>query len=574
MQKLTYRNALFAGVFGLAAAAAVGAVPAATRAADANLNLDNISLTLGGTTYKIPHLELKGASLSALEIGALLSGDEKTVDGRLARLDAKRLVIPRLTTERKIGDTTERAAYRDVVAEGLAGGRIELLRAAGGEQTVEGPDGRSQRYLWGASLMKGVDLRQLAHLAAALRLDPQEPLKPVIDEESVESLTMEDKAEQATVKTGRILLAGVKGRALPAPLAQLLERLGRLDPDKTEADPALLKDVLDAAASFDVSAAEVRDIVATGKGEPADKPYAIKAGRIAASKVSGAAIGDFALEDFSLASSDGGLIGLRRFGLRDAKFASLLDAPFPQLGHVELKGLEADLPDERIGDGSRLKFSLAGVEATFGDFREIAPTKLSAHMDRLAIDLAARGEAPSTAQFLALGYKDLDLSAALAGEWREKTQEAVFAPLRVEGKDMGAATLKMTFGNVSGAVFSSMAIVSKAAALAASLRSVELTLEGGGLVDRLLALEARQQKGSVEKARAEYARGANLAVAAVLGGGDKARKIADAVSAYILRPKRLQLRLASAKGVNALDAVSRQPAEILESVEVEAVAER
>ncbi len=573
MQKLISRSAIFSALLGLAAAA-VGAAPAGTRAAESDLSLDNLVFSLAGVTYKIPHLELKGASLSALELAQLFNGDEKAVDGRLARLSAKSLVIPALTTERKVADTTERAVYRDVAAEGIVGGRIATLKAGGAEQTVENSGGRAQRYVWGASLARGIDLRQLAHLALAARLDSQEPLKPLIEEDRVESLTVEDKAGGMTAKMGPLTMTGVKGRALAAPPAALLERLQKLDPDKTEADPALLKDLIEALAAFDVGAVEVRDVTASGKGEPAEKPYSVKVGRIVAGKIAGAMVGDFALEDFSLQSSDGGLLSVTRFGLRDAKLASLLDAPFPQLARVELKGLKADLPDARIGEASRMKFSLSDVEANFGDFREIAPTKLSARMDRLAIDLAARGEAPSTAQFLALGYRDLDLSAALAGEWREKTQEAVFAPLRVEGRDMGAATLKVTFGNVSGAVFSSMAIVSKAAAMAASLKSVELVLEGGGLIDRMLTLEAKEQKASVEKARAEYAKGAGLAVASVLGGGEKAKKIAEAVSAYIMKPKRLQLRLASPAGVNALDAISRKPGEILESVDVEALAER
>lgn len=574
MQKLISRKVLFGGALALAGAAAMTVLPRTTRAADGALSLDNLSFTLGATIYKIPHLELKGAALSALELAGLFSGDEKAVDARLARLAGKSLVIPALTTERKAGDAIERATWRDVVAEGITGGRIASLRAAGAEQTVERADGRSQRYVWGASQARGVDLRQFAHLAAAVRVDPQEALKPLIDEESIDSLVMEDKGERLTVKTGRLLLSGVKGRALTAPPGQLFERLEKLDPDKTDADPTLLKDLIEAVAAFDVGALEVKDLSAAGKGEPADKPYTITAGRIAASRIAGAGVGDFAVENFALQSSDGGRVAFGRFGLRDAKLASLLDAPFPQLSFIELKGLDADLPDGRMGEASRMKFSLADIEGRFADFREIAPTKLSARLDRLAIDLAARGEAPSTAQFLALGYRDLDLSAALAGEWREKTQEAVFAPLRIEGRDMGAATLKVTFGNVTGAVFSSMALVSRAAALAASLKSVELTLEGGGLVDRLLALEAKQQKGSVEKARLEYARGAGLAVAAVLGGGDKAKKIADAVSAYILKPRRLTVRLASERGINAFDAMARKPADILESVEVEAVAER
>lgn len=571
MPTFNSRNAICGGALALTGVMAIVAPP---RAAESSLSLDNLAFTLGATTYKIPHLELKGAAVSALDAAALFTGDAKTVEDRLARFAAKSVVIPSLSTERRSGDTVERATYRDLVAEGVAGGRIASLRAAGAEQTVERPAGELTRYVWGASHAKGVDLRQLTRVATAVRVDPQEALKPLIEEESVDSLSVTDKDERSAVRTGRLVMTGVKGRALAQPLPQLVERIGKLDPDRTEADPTLLKDVIEALASFDVGSIEAHNVLASGKGEPADKPYTIKVDRFAASRIAGAGVGDLAVENFSLQSSDGGRVAFGRFGLRDAKLASLLDAPFPQLSHIELKGLDADLPDGRMGEASRMKFSLTDVEANFGEFREIAPTRLSARLDRLAIDLAARGEAPSTAQFLALGYRQLDLSAALAGEWREKTQEAVFAPLRIEGRDIGAATLKASFGNVSGAVFSSMAIVSKAAALAASLKSVELTIEGGGLVDRLLTLEAKEQKGGVEKARAEYAKGANLAVTAALGGGDKAKKIGEAVSAYIMKPRKLQLRLASDKGVNAFDALARKPAEILESMEVEAVAER
>lgn len=573
MQKLGNRYAAVAGVLGLAAFAAFSAPGILALAADGGLALDNLTFTLGATTYKIPHLEVEGANLAAADLTALFSGDEKTVDGRLARLTAKRLTIPSLTTERRVGDAIERTAYRDVSAKDVVGGRIAEMRAGMVEQTLEKPDGAGQSFLWSGGVLKGVDLRQIAHVILATRVDSREALKPLIDEESVETLTMTDKNGRLTVKTGRFAVSGVKGRALAAAPAQLLDRLQRLDPNKAEADSMLLKDLIDAVASVDVGAFEIRDIVASGKGEPAGAPYAVKLGRIAAGRLANAAIGNLSLENFALTASDGGRVALERFDLRDARLASLFDAPFPQFGHIGLTGLSADVPDARL-DSSRMKFSLARAEANFMEYREIAPTKLSARLDQFAIDLAARGEAPSTAQFLALGYRDLDLSAALAGEWREKTQEAVFAPVRVEGKDMGAATLGVTFGNVSSAVFSSMAIVSKAAGLASSLRSVDFTLDGGGLVDRVLALEAKQQKTSPDKARADYAKAAGIAVTAIFGGGDKARKIADAVSAYIMKPKRLTVRLASPGGVNALDALARRPADILEGLEVQAVAER
>jgi hypothetical protein len=544
------------------------------RAAETDIALDNLAFAIGATNYRIPHLELKGAALSAAELAALFTGDEKALDARLERLTAKSLVMPLMTAETRTGDTVERAAYRDLKAEAIVAGRIGVARLSGVEQTVEKPGGESQSYVWGASTSKGVDLRQLAHIRLATRADPTEALKPVIEEERVESLILEDRARKMTVKTGVLAVTGVKGRALSAPPALLLEKLERRDSGAPPDDPAVLAYFIDALASLDVGSLEASGLAIAGKGEPAEKLYSVTIGRLAVNRIAGAVIGDLSLEDFALSSSDGGKLSLERFGLREARLASLVESAYPQLGHIEAKGLAADLPDIRTDDSSRMKFSLAGVEADFANFREIAPTKLSVRLDRFAIDLAARGEAPSTAQFLALGYRSLELSAAFAGEWNEKTQEAVFAPVRFEGKDIGTAELKVTLGNVSGAVFSSMAFVSKAAALSALAKSLELTLEGGGLIDRLLALEARERKTPAEKARAEYAQAVGILVTDLGGGGEKAKKIGEAASAFIIRPKRLRLKLASDKGINALDALAKKPGDILESLEVEATAER
>lgn len=574
MRKFLSKNAASALLLPIFAAAAALLAPlGAPRAAGNNLALDNLTFTVGQTTYRIPRLELTGATLSPEELAELFKGDEKAVDGRLARFSAKSLIIPALSAESKLGEETQRLQYRDVRAEDIQAGRIGSLRAAGAEQTFERAQGGPLRYVWGASRAKGVDLRQLVHMTLAVRLDPKEALKPLVEEESVESFALEDVGQRFALTTGRIAATGVRGRALPAPAAQLLGRLEKYDADKPDADPALAKELVDALASVDADSFEIRDIAAHGKGAPAEKPYSAKVGRIAANRIAAATIGDFALDDFSLQASDGGVISLKRLGLRDARLASFIDKPLPLIGHMEIKGLDGDLPDPRLGETSRMQFRLAGAEVDSLNFRESAPTKFSARMDDLSIDLAARGEAPSTAQFLALGYRRLDLSAALAGEWREKTEEAVFAPLRLEGKDMGSVTLDVTFGDVSSAVFSTIPVVAKGAALASSLKAVSLTVEGGGLVERILAFEAKQDKKSLETVRADYAKSAATAATSLLGGGEKAKSIADALAAYIMKPKTLHVRLSSRSGIGALDVMGRSVPDLLQAMEVEAAAD-
>ena len=557
----------------LGAGLAAAALFAAARAAEDKIALDNLTVMIGATTYRIPHVEIEGSSLPAGELAKLIDGDDAAIDARLARFSAKRLQASQITTESKLAAQTESGAYRDIVLEDIVAGRVGVVHSAGGEDKVESASSGAERYQWGPIVSKGVDLRQLIRVARSTRFDKSEAIKPLIDEETIESATWESSRDNLVVRMGRIALTGAKGRALPMPPAKLFERLDKADQLKDGEDAALLRDLVDALASLEAASMEMRDITGSGKGETAEKPYSFKIGRAAAANLANAAVGDFAIEDFALNSSDGGRIALRRFGLRDLQLSTLADSAFPRLAHIEIKGLAADLPDPKTGEAAHMKFRLDAAEGDFSNYRDALPTKFSTRLDRLAIDLESRGEAPSTAQFIALGYRDLAFSAVSAGEWSEKTSDFVFAPTRIEGKDMGAADLSLTLSNVSGAVFSPVAALSQAAALAISVKSLDLTLTGGGLVDRLLALEAKRQKTSVEKARADYAKTAAAAVLEIGGGGANAKRIADAVAAYILKPKRLHLRLSAQNGVNALDALAKKPGEILESVEVEASAQ-
>lgn len=565
------RRALFVATFVVPLFA--GAVSGAGAPAPQNLSLDNLVFSRGGATYSIAHVEVEASSVAAAEFAQLFAdADSATIERRLAGFAARRVTIPSLSVETKTGVRSEKAAYRDIVFENIAGGRIGAMRAAHGEQSVEQPERLSQRYTWDRISAAGVDLRQLLHLNGSTRVDGAEPLKLLLDEEIMESARFEDVRDGFVATTGRVRLAKVSARALATPAAQLLERLGRLDPSKPESDATLSRELLDAMASREIGALELRDLALSGRGEPAGRPYGAKLARLGVTRVAGAVVGEIAAEGFSLAASDGGVLSTERVALRDLAVAPMLEGAYPRFSHVEAKALAADLPDPKTSGESRIKFSVAAIEADFSNIVDAWPTRFSTRLDHFAVDLAARGETPATAQFHALGYRALDLSAAASGEWREASGDFALGPTRVAGKDMGALGLEATLGNVSRATFSAAPLVSRAAALAVTARSVELTLDDAGLIERLLALEAKDQKTPLDKARADYARAAGAAVAELAGGGEKARRIGDALGAFILKPKRLRLRLSAPRGVNALDLMTRKPADIVESLDIEAVA--
>ena len=153
---------------------------------------------------------------------------------------------------------------------------------------------------------------------------------------------------------------------------------------------------------------------------------------------------------------------------------------------------------------------------------------------------------------MALGYRDIALSGDIAGVWREEARAFEIERARVDAKDMGAVTLQASFGNVGASVFSSSPIVSRAAMLTATVTRLEATVEGGGLIDRVLAEEARSSGGDVAKLRADYARDAGAAINASLDGGEKAHRIGEAVTKFLNHPTRLRINLISPKGVGAM----------------------
>ncbi|MGJ0453192.1 MAG: hypothetical protein ACR65T_08205 [Methylocystis sp.] len=553
----------------------VGFAAPSPGAGEKSLTLDNLVITLGATTYRIPHIEIEGASLPPAELAKFFMNGGANAAALLARISARRIAVPSMSSESRNDLRVERAAYRKLLFENVVSGRAASVRGDGGEETIESTKGGVQRVYWGASVAKGVDLAELARLALSTRGDANEPLKPLVEEEIVESSRLEDASANLVLTTGRLKIEGVRGRALQTAAGKLVERFETLNPAKPEDDPALMRDVLDALQSFEAASIDVDDVVAAGKGEPAGKPFTAKIARAGLRKVAGAGAGEIFFDDFSLAASDGGHLSVKRFALNEVQLAPVLEgAAYPKLARIELRGVAADLPDSKTSETSRMKFSVENASATFDNFHATTPTKFSGRIDNFVVDLSARGETQTTAHFLALGYRELALSGLAAGEWREKSSEAALEPVAIDAKNMGVARLSALFGNVSSAAFSSSPLISRAAMLTTSIKSIDLTLEGDGLVDRVLALEAKEQKTSVDKARADYAKAAATAIAALGGAGANAKRIADAVSAYIEKPKRLHLRFVSPRGVTAIDALARKPSEILESLEVEASADR
>lgn len=525
--------------------------PAPAAAADATL--DNLTLAVGATTYRIPRLTLEGGDPQAIA-GVFRSGDAG-IDARLAGLSAKRIVIPELFTETRVGDLVERARYRDVILTDVVDGRIAVAHATAAEQTIVQPGGRAARLDWRGLSFRGVDLRQLAHVVAPGAASSGEPPQLLLAEETIDSVVYESMSGDVTVRAGRLTLVGLKARPPVAPAAPPQNGPGQL-----------------ARAAGDVAFErfEAQNLAVEGRVADEPTPFSLRIGRIALRGLANATLTDATLDQVALTPSAGGTATLAQLELRDAAAPTLLDGGPPRLGHAGLKELAVDLPSPQSGPDSRLRFRLAGAHLDLANYRERLPTKFALGVERLFVDLAARGDAGLAAPLRALGYREVDLSASAAGGWDEKTSDVVVAPIRLAAPEMGAATLAATFGNVSALAFSSSAPVSRAAAAAASVKSLELTLDGGGLVERLMAQPAAPTPTTPDKPRAEAAQFVRDAIRQNLGAGANAQRLGDALADYLRAPQHLHVRLAGKPSINALDFLARKPADIFEGLTVEA----
>ena len=536
-------------LFRLALAALAAGLLTFAQAKGSTVTAEGLSVAQGPLVLRIPKAMLDETPLTRDDVARLFDkSNPAPLRARLAQLSAARIRLPELSGEVKSGERALRFLWRDVELENVAAGRAGAMRAAGLEQSLSDENGERIDARYTNISGKGIDL--LAFLQAATESEggaAKEETATLGDEVVVDQLSIVAPAAGVALRTGRLSANGVRMRwAAPA---------GK--------ETAPRRNVV-----FEVDEAEAQNVALSGREPSGERSYALAAKRLTLSKVSGAAIGALAGDELSLESSDGGTLALRHLDLTGLDVAALLDYGRWRVGSFRIAGVAADLP--KAEDAGRAKFTIDSASGEFGAFQSAVATKFALGLEHFKMSLAGLGS--SAEEFLALGYRDLDLSARAAGAWREEAEIFELAQLRFDAKDMGAADFSASFSNFSPIAFSPNATLSRAALLLARVTRLEATLEGAALVDHMLAAEAKATGQDVDKLRTAYAKDLRETIVTLLGPGDKSRRIGAAAEQFVRSRQRLHVKLSSPKGVGALDAV-KSPSELLEQVDVEATAE-
>lgn len=597
------------------------AAPAPAVMAQGNVTAENIRHARPGLVVEIPRIEATGANVSAADLKALFAGEGmQPVADRLSRLDARSIRIPTLTMTQVAGDQTTTTVYRDILLDDVRAGRIARVTSPGGtirtetrararatqdkaqDKGSEKNKGAGQRGkpevlsgTFGATSVTGLDagfmLRLYTQPAPA---GGTNPVSPVYDAFSTENIVLSDG------RTTEFRLARVTGQAVRARLGQvpwlgLIDLAGEMEALDEDDDKGRLKIALRILSIFD--GLEIGETALEGfvmrAVDKSGKPVTVQLASLSMS-LPASGEGAFEMKGFEVGADDArirmGSFALRGFSLGPT-IAALREAaekpgddslgqidpaklmPYP--GSWTMRDLDFDVPaKERDKSAERMRVTLRGFEFAGTKPLNGVPTAGRMAIENLRIPIPKRD--PNFRDLAAMGYTALDASATMETDWNARTKELEISNLAVNGVDMGSFNSRILLGNAGEGLFARDSAMNQIALVQLTFKAFDMRLQDKGLFGRLIAHLAAKQNKTPDALRAEYGMAAALAIPAMLGNTDAAKKVGAAVAQFIGKPGVLSISARSRNpagiGLPDLGGLSN-PSAILDAIDLDARAE-
>ena len=533
--------------FGLAAASAL--------AFEKFASLENLNLRLGAFELRIPRLAVENTPLTKEALAAIFASDATPpLADRLARFSAGRARIPEAQAESAAGGGNKSLEFNNMQMDAVVAGRVGALRLGSLEERL-GDNRASAVARYENMSANGLDLPRFAGLFAGESAPAG--LLALADSAALEKLAVSAGEGGVSLTAARLLIRRPRIGALP-------------EKGESRSEGEIVNDVLQTIA---FETLEAHDLALTGREGPAEATYAIGARDLAFDGLDKGVARKARLVGYNSQSADGGRLRVEALAFEGLDIGAALTQPRLRALHFDKARIERLAGDAPSPDGKgRVKFALASGALDLGNFRDGAPTKALARFQGLSVDLAARGEDPSAAFLRGLGYSTLELAGAADAQWVDARRELEVSKLSLEARDMFALSLRLKFSHVKGGVFSASPLVAASLMMAARFDRVEATLSNAKLFDRLIEQSARESGVDPAKLRVDYARDMARAILGTLGDSEKAKRIAAAVERFLNHRSRLRIALKAPQGLGVMDLI-RSPSDILQQLEVEAVAE-
>ena len=558
------------------------------------IKFQDVSGTFGLYDIDIPNLTVTGSNLSQSVLESMFDPQATgTLAERVSKLNAAAITADEVTLTSTFGEISTETTYTNLKTGAIADGKISSVTIDSAETSMDSNDPLDISSTMGAITASSINLPGIIRLATETAKG-DEPLVPLVDALTAKDMEIDiadDKDQGFAVKIASAGYDHFKGRPLKTAFADIM-RMASAQKQQQPPKPEDLAIIL--AGLADIYQAIEGNITVKGiefapmNGIPGPKG---KLDSISMLDFGKGGIGSIGYEGLSI-EADKGHANLGAFTLKGLSFAPFLTAvseaakqnfkdfnpraSLPSLAQIALSGLDFDVPDDKnegnSGNGSRNKASLGKFEINLSNYINGIPANISASVDHVALDLPKDSKDKDLKPLLELGVTRLDLSAKLEMSYAEPTQEIALKELSASGTDLGKLTLAGTIGNVSKDIFNTDTNIATAAALAAVVKNLDVKLENAGILDKIIAVQAKAQGKSADAFKKELIAMASFGVPALLGGdGATGKVVANALSKFIADPKRLHVSATSKSGLGAGDiGLIQNPADLLKKVDISA----
>ncbi|MGD0634856.1 MAG: hypothetical protein ABSA13_11340 [Beijerinckiaceae bacterium] len=543
----------------------------------------DVTITTEANTYLVKKIDLTGTSLSNSDLTTLFDPkNPETLGTRLKKINATSITISGITSDKKTADGNVHGEIAQLQLGNVANGRIGTASTAG--LTVSGLGVKAAGAVkTGAIEASGLDLALLDHLLNSQRLDDAEPLTPLADALTIHDISLTNGANHNVVTIAAITEKGLEARPLKTDFKALQKAEKNDAPDddeaKAERSKAVAEDIL---SSYEASSFAIEKVTVATTDE--NGPVKASIGKIAFDGYKNRRFGTLAIHDFlldaarvkaSMATLD--LVNLYVPALdKPADSESISDLTtdhLPSAAKADLDGLVVDIntPGED-GTLSEVKFNIAHIGSTSDSLPGQQPVQGTVTLDQLTFDLPG-GDKAAAKELLAMGYKSLNISAAVASKFDQGAETLTVKRFNVNGIGLGSLTLAIDLVNVNKGIFSSNPSIAKASALAVLLKHIDLRVENTGLFDKALVLKANQNGKSVAEERSTEEDFFAVQLPEAAGNDPALKTVGAAVAKFIAAPKNLHISVTAKDGLGVTDiSLLGNPSAILSRLEIHAEA--
>ena len=252
---------------------------------------------------------------------------------------------------------------------------------------------------------------------------------------------------------------------------------------------------------------------------------------------------------------------------------SLLAAK-PTVARLSWNGFEASFPDKDVPasapGGKMVKIRLGALDGQT-TFEGGTPRKSTTAIRNLVVELPKASETGKT--LADAGYERIDVSMTTGIAFNPAKKSLMIDDFTISGVGMGSVGLRAEFGNIDPALLNGDPMAALATLMTVEFASTELTIVNDGLIDKALAVAAKEQGKKPDQLKKEAGAMVTQFAPMMLGGDPSSLQVAAALGAFIRDPKSLSVKVSGKDGpLKFTELDFDQPMSILQELDITAAA--